>query len=294
MRHASMTYALLIGDRSYSSWSLRGWLPFDHWQIPVRVQATILYRDSFASDLESFAPGLRTVPAVKTPEGGLLTDSIAIAWHLAEAFPDRGLLPSDPVDRALALSLIAEMHSGYTALRGACPMNLRTAWEGVAPSDAVLADLARIEARWGAALDRSGGPFLFGAYTLADVFYAPVAMRIAGYGLPVSASTQAYVDAHLAHPSLRRWRAMGMAFGPEQSHYEMGLPRARFPMPEAIPARAVDAGPSVNAACPYSGKPVTDFAEIGGRVFGFCNPFCRDKTVADPAAWPKFMNIYDS
>lgn len=289
-----MTYTLLIGDRSYSSWSLRGWLPFAVFDIPVSVEATILYRPAFATDMARFAPLVRTVPALKTPQGGLLRDSLAIGWHLAEAFPDRGLLPAGPVDRAMAQSMIAEMHSGFTALRGACPMNLRTAWEGFTPSEAVLADLARIEALWSAALDRSGGPFLFGDYTLADAFFAPVAMRIAGYALPVSERVRAYVDAHLSHAPLRRWRAMGLAHGPEQDAYEMGLPRAPFPVPAPIPARAVETGPSENAACPYSAKPVTHFAEIGGRVFGFCNAFCRDKTVADPAAWPAFMAIYDS
>ena len=225
-----MTYTLLIGDRSYSSWSLRGWLPFEVWDIPVKTVATIMYRPEFAQDRHAFAPGLRTVPAVKTPAGGLLTDSLAIAWHLSEAFADRGLLPADATERARAQSMIAEMHSGFTALRGACPMNLRNAWDGFTPSDAVMADLARIETLWASALDRSGGPFLFGDYTLADAFYAPVAMRIAGYGLPVSDVARAYVDAHLAHPPLRRWRAMGMDHGPEQPTYEMGLPRRPFPI----------------------------------------------------------------
>jgi glutathione S-transferase len=226
----SMTYDILIGDRSYSSWSLRGWLSFAAFDIPVRVQATIMYRPEFAQDRHVFAPGLRTVPAVRTPGGGLLTDTIAIAWHLSEAFPDRGLLPADPVERASAQSMIAEMHSGFSALRGACPMNLRTAWEGVTPSEAVLADLARIETLWTSALDRSGGPFLFGDYTLADAFYAPVAMRIAGYGLPVSNRARGYVDAHLDHGPLRLWRALGQTDGPEQPTYEMGLPRRAFPI----------------------------------------------------------------
>ena len=225
-----MTYDILIGDRSYSSWSLRGWLPFAVWDIPVRVHATILYRDAFARDLAAFAPGLRTVPAVRTPAGALLTDTIAIAWHLAEAFPDRGLLPVDATDRAMAQSLIAEMHSGFSALRGACPMNLRNAWDDFVPAPQVLADLARIEALWGAALDRSGGPFLFGAYSLADAFFAPVAMRIAGYGLPVSDRAAGYVAAHLGHGPLRHWRALGQVEGPEQPNYEMGLPRRPFPI----------------------------------------------------------------
>jgi glutathione S-transferase len=225
-----MAYDLLIGDRSYSSWSLRGWLPFAVFAIPVNVIETILYRPEFTGDMARFAPLVRTVPALKTPEGGLLRDTVAIAWHLTEAFPDHGLLPEDAADRAMAQSLIAEMHTGFAALRGACPMNLRTAWEGFAPSDAVQADLARIEALWGAALDRSGGPFLFGRYTLADAFFAPVAMRIAGYALPVSDAAQAYVAAHLAHPPLRLWRALGQTRGPEQPTYDMGLPRRPFPI----------------------------------------------------------------
>jgi glutathione S-transferase len=225
-----MTYDLLIGDRSYSSWSLRGWLPFAVWDIPVRVRTTILYRDDFARDLAAFDPGLRTVPAVRTPAGALLTDSLAIAWHLAEAFADRGLLPDTPIDRAMAQSLIAEMHSGFSALRRACPMNLRTAWDEFAPAPEVLADLARIEALWSGALDRSGGPFLFGDYTLADAFYAPVAMRIAGYGLPVSDPAARYVAAHLGHGPLIQWRALGQTEGPEQPNYEMGLPRRTFPI----------------------------------------------------------------
>ncbi len=230
-----MTYTLLIGDRSYSSWSLRGWLPFEVFEIPVKVEATILYRPAFAEDMARFAPLVRTVPALKTPQGGLLRDTVAIGWHLAEAFPDRGLLPADPVDRAMAQSMIAEMHSGFTALRAACPMNLRTAWDGFTPSEDVLSDLARIEGLWSAALDRSGGPFLFGDYSLADAFYAPVAMRIAGYDLPMSDRARAYVAAHLAHGPLRRWRAMGETQGPEQPTYEMGLPRRPFPIapPEA-------------------------------------------------------------
>ena len=288
-----MTYELLIGDRSYSSWSLRGWLCFAAFDLPVKTHATILYTDHFHKDVAAFG-GVTTVPVVKTPEGGMLNDSLAIAWHLADQFADQGLLPADPVDRAHAMSIMAEMHSGFMAVRGACPMNLRTAWAGFRPDATVLADLTRIEAIWAGALAGSGGPFLFGDYTLADAFYAPVAARIAGYGLPVSDAAKAYVQAHLTHGPFRRWRAMGFAHGPEQGTYEMGLPRAPFPAPKPIPARAVPSGPSLNATCPYSDKPVTHFADIGGRVFGFCNAFCRDKTVADPEAWPDFMAIYDS
>ena len=137
-----MTYKLLIGQRAYSSWSLRGWLPFDAFDIPFDLQKAVIYGDDFYDDVFAFAGG-STVPAVVTPDGGQLTDSLAIAWHLAEAFPNRGLLPADPKTRANALSLISTMHSGFMALRAACPMNLWTAWDGFEPDEAVQADLAK-------------------------------------------------------------------------------------------------------------------------------------------------------
>ena len=136
---------LIIGNKAYSSWSLRGWLPFAVFDIPVTVHSALIYGDRFAADVAAFG-GYRTVPCARTAEGGVLTDSLAIAWHLADRFPERGLLPADPVARAEAQSIIAEMHTGFTALRSACPMNLRTAWAEFVPSDAVLADVARVEA----------------------------------------------------------------------------------------------------------------------------------------------------
>lgn len=285
-----MSYDLLIGQRAYSSWSLRGWLPFDAFDIPVRVHRTRIYSPEFAHEVAVFAGG-RTVPAAKAPDGSRLTDSLAVAWHLADSFPDLGMLPAPGPARAMALDLICEMHTGFGALRQACPMNLLTGWAGFEPSPQVQADLARLGSLWQAALELSGGPFLFGSYTLADVFFAPVAARIAGYGLPVTDTAKDYVTAQLAHPSMRRWRAMAIAENRELTVYDQPLDRAPYPAPVPLPARAVPDGPSVNAACPYSGKPVTDFLEIEGQIWGFCNPFCRDKTVADPAAWPQFMAI---
>ena len=289
-----MTYTLLIADKSYSSWSLRGWLSFRAFDIPVAVIKTRMYCDQFLKDLTAFAPDTRTVPIVKTPTGGTLTDSLAIAWHLDRAFPDRGLLPTDPIARADAMSLIADMHSGLTALRGACPMNLRTGWAGFEPDEDVRADLARLDLLWSKAMMAHGGPWLCGAYSLADVFFAPVATRILTYDLPMSGAAMAYAKAHVAHPAFRRWRAMGLIEGPDQPVYEMPLDRRPFPSPAPLAAKAVDDGPSENATCPYSGDPVTHFMDLDGRIFGMCNAFCRDKTVTDPEAWPEFMAIYQS
>jgi glutathione S-transferase len=225
-----MTYRLLIGQKSYSSWSLRGWLAFAAFDIPVEVHSTLIYGNGFHEDVRAFG-GYRSVPAVRTPEGGMLTDSLAIGWHLAERFPDRGLLPADPVARAEAQSIIAEMHSGFAPLRSACPMNLRTAWAGFRPSDAVLADLARIEEIWSRALTRSGGPFLYGAISLADVFYAPVCTRLLTYGLPMSDTARAYIATVTRHAAFRRWRAEGLAEDAEVAFYDKA-PLQRIPFPE--------------------------------------------------------------
>lgn len=225
-----MMYDLLIGQRLYSSWSLRGWLPFHVHDIPVRVQDTLIYGDAFYDDVVRFG-GHKTVPVVRTPDGAVLTDSLSIAWHLADAFPDRGLMPANPQHRAMAQNMIAEMHAGFTALRSACPMNLATAWAGFEASDAVKADVARVDAMWSEALGASGGPFLFGTYGLADAYYAPVCIRIAGYGLKVSDASAAYVQAQLSHPSIQKWRADGLAQDTELSQYDMPLDRTPFPMP---------------------------------------------------------------
>ena len=285
-----MTYDLAIGDRAYSSWSLRGWLLFDAFDIPVRTRTGRLYTDEFTRFLADYFPA-RTVPVMRTPDGTVVTESLAIAEELASRHPDAGHWPSDPKHRAIARVLAAEMHAGFTALRNHCPMNLRVSYTDCQPPEAVLADLARLEEIWAWARRETGsaGPWLCGAYSAADAFYAPVATRIATYNLPVGPEAQAYVAAHLAHPSFRRWRAMGMIDGADQDFYRRDYPRRSWPGPGPMAAKAVDFRPSVNDACPYSGKPVTDVLELDGRIWGFCNPFCRDKTVADPEAWPKFM-----
>lgn len=285
-----MTYDLAIGDRAYSSWSLRGWLLFDAFGIPVRTRSARLYTKEFSSFLAEYFPA-RTVPVMRTPEGAVVPESLAIAEELASRHPEAGLWPSDPKHRAVARVLAAEMHAGFVALRNHCPMNLRVSYSDCQPTDAVQADLARLEEIWAWARreTRSTGPWLCGAYSAADAFYAPVATRIATYNLPVGPEAQAYVDAHLAHPSFRRWRAMGMIDGADQDFYRRDYPRRPWPGPKPLMAQVIDFRPAENEACPYSGKPVTDVLELDGRVWGFCNPFCRDKTAADPEAWPKFM-----
>lgn len=287
-----MSYTLFIGDRTFSSWSLRGWLMLKQFGLPFDTRMVGLYSGTMAADLADVTPA-RTVPVLRTPQGAVLTDTLAMAETLAEAHPDAGLWPADPVARGLARSMVAEMHSSFAALRGACPMMLAHQWEGFAPDAAVTADLARIEALCTLARDRYGaeGPWLFGRYTLADVFYAPVASRIATYDLAVGAVMTDYVGQTLRDTAFRQWRAMGATRTYDPMPYAQPLPVRAWPGPVSRTATAVDTGTAENASCPYSGKPVTHLLEMEGRIFGFCNAFCRDKTVADPEAWPDFMAL---
>ncbi len=284
-------YILAIGDRTYSSWSLRGWLPFAKFDIPVTVRMAPMKTPEFVEMLEEFGAGA-TVPALRSGDV-IATDSMAIAETLADNHPQ--LWPQDPVARAHARSLTAEMHSGFGALRVACPMNLRRCYDGFVPDEDVAKNVARIEALWAEARGRfgAGGPWLYGSYSLADVFYAPVAMRFATYQLAQSQDAKDYVAAHLNDPSFRQWRAMGAAENRVRDYYDKDLPEVAWPGPQTLPARAVTGVAAVNSHCPYSGKPIAadGLADINGTVVGFCNSFCRDKTVADPEAWPKAMAL---
>ncbi|MEP4197021.1 MAG: glutathione S-transferase [Aliishimia sp.] len=288
-----MSYDLIIGDYAHSSWSLRGWLLFENFGIARRdVMVSFSSDEGVAAQLKDYAPA-RTVPTIKTPEGAIVNESLAIAEELATRHPDAGLWPNESLARATARALAAEMAAGFTALRSECPMGLRTAYNWSSPSEDVRSDLARIEEIWAhaRAVCKPDGPWLCGEFSAADAFFAPVAARIAGFSLPVGPDAQAYVDAHLADPAFRRWRAMGLVHGETLPWYAQDHPQVPWPGPAPLEAQATERKESENDTCPYSGGPVTDFLQLDGRVFGFCNPFCRDKTVADPEAWPAFMAL---
>ena len=289
-----MTYELYIGNRMYSSWSMRGWLMLDKFELPYRSHLVGLYAGTLANDLAALAPA-RTVPAMTTPEGYVVTDSLAMGETLAERHPQKNLYPADGAARALARSMVAEMHSGFSPLRSECSMLLSHAWEAFVPSGGVLADVERISTLWRLARETYGakGPWLFGEYTLADVFYAPVAARFATYQLPTDEMSRAYVDSHLADPSFRRWRAMAHAEDPVDDPYPQNLAKLQWPYESSMVGDLTTNQNAENPVCPYSGLPVASFLEIEGRIFGFCNDFCRDKTMFDPAAWPAFMKLWD-
>jgi len=287
-----MNYDLYIGDYAYSSWSLRGWLLVHRFGLNARNIMIPFEKQDVAEQMADVGLA-RTVPTLVCADGAVVSESAAIAEELAARHPEAGIWPSDPKARATARTMLAEMASGFSALRGDCPMSLRVCYSDASPSDKVLADLARLEQIWNHARAQrtSDGPWLLGDYSAADAFFAPVAGRIAGYSLPVGKEAAAYVAAHLADPAFRRWRAMGMVHGPDLPWYRKDYPQTDWPGPPPRAAKAVETGMAENEACPYSGKSPTYLMEMDGRTFGFCNPFCRDKTLADPEAWPAFMAL---
>lgn len=226
-----MTYDLYIGDETFSSWSLRGWLMFEKFDLPVRVNHVGLYAGTMAADLAHLAPA-RLVPVMQTPEGDVVGETLAMAETLAERHPYAGMWPSDPSARVLARWISAEMHAGFGAIRGECPMQLLHQYDGFSVSAAVRKDLARIEELWGLAREKFGaeGPWLFGRYSLADVFFAPVAARIAGYGLQVGEVAAAYVETTLSDAAFKAWRAEGLKTSYDPVPYALDLPVKPWPV----------------------------------------------------------------
>jgi glutathione S-transferase len=205
---------LIIGNKNYSSWSMRSWvlmravgLPFEELKLRLDFAADSAFRQAVA----------RVSPAGKVPvlvldDGFAVWDTLAIAETLHDLFPTAGVWPAEARQRARARSVCAEMHGGFGALREHCPMNIEAHLPEVGAQvwvsqPRVQRDVARIEQLWGDALQASGGPFLFGAFGAADAFYAPVAMRLLGYALPMSPASAAYVQRLAQHPAVADWCA---------------------------------------------------------------------------------------
>jgi len=199
---------LLIGNRNYSTWSLRPWLVLQHFEIPFEDEVLQLQGEGFRDVLAQRSPSGR-VPVLE--DGDLVVvETIAIIEYLADKFPDKAIWPAEIGQRALARGASAEMHAGFSALRTHAPMNLRASHPGKVDVDAVAKDLHRLEVLWGGLLQKSGGPFLFGAFTAADAMFAPVATRIRTYALPVSDILAAYVEAIYSLPAFQTWLALAL------------------------------------------------------------------------------------
>jgi len=202
---------LVIGNKNYSSWSMRPWVLMRQFDIEfeeLKLRFDFTPGSGFYQQLARFTP-VGKVP-VLVVDGFSVWDTLAIAETLADRFPDQPLWPRDPLQRARARSLAAEMHAGFGALRSHCPMNIEAALPAIgarvlAEQAAVRADLARIDAMWSQQLAASGGPFLFGRFGIVDAYYAPVVARMRAYGLPLSADAQAYADRVWAAPGVAAW-----------------------------------------------------------------------------------------
>ena len=197
---------LAIGNKRYSSWSLRPWLALRQAGIAFDEVVIPLYRDGSKAAILAYSSAGK-VPVLVHGER-VVWDSLAILEYLAETFPAARLWPDDAAARALARSVSAEMHAGFGALREGMPMDLRGPVPGKGRSDAVDADIARVGAIWRDCRARFAdrGPFLFGPFTAADAMYAPVATRFRTYGVALDPTCQAYADAVLALPAFLEWQ----------------------------------------------------------------------------------------
>lgn len=209
---------LYIGNRNYSSWSMRPGVLLA--QAGIEHEAVMIRFDAFDAQSQFKRAVAAVSPAGRVPvlvDGDLAVwDTLAIAEYVAEKFPAKALWPADVAARARARSVCAEMHAGFGALRGACPMNIEASLPDAGAliwrdQPAVRADVARIVEMWTALLDASGGPLLFGGFTIADAYFAPVCMRLATYALPVPAPVRAYVERVRALPGVVAWMDAALA-----------------------------------------------------------------------------------
>jgi glutathione S-transferase len=222
-----MTLTLIIGNKNYSSWSLRPWIAMKVAGIAFNEKVIPLYEAGSREQVLQYSPAGK-VPVLIDGDARIW-ESLAILEHLAEKFPDAWLWPSEPGARSHARAAASEMHAGFGALRRACPMNLWLPPKPRPQGDDVMADVARIEALWSDCRARFGqnGPFLFGRFGAADAMYAPVVARFHSYGIPVTATTRAYMDAVMALPAWAEWCAAAMKEPWIMRHNEPDWPLVR-------------------------------------------------------------------
>ena len=211
---------LVMGNRNYSSWSLRGWLALEQSGLPFREEMVWFDEDADRKRRRSFGP-TGTVPVLR--HGDLVVwDSLAIGEYVAELAPEAGLWPGDRAARAAARSVCAEMHSGFPAIRGNLAMNVRARADYREPAPDVAREIARLIAMWTATRRTFGqeGPFLFGRRTLADAFFAPVAFRFRTYAIPVEGEAAHWIETLLDLPAMRDWATKAETEGHPQPAYD--------------------------------------------------------------------------
>lgn len=209
-RGAQMSLPVLhIGNKNYSSWSMRPWLALRHGGIAFEERVHDLPEIHTGTPAFGAVSPNQRVPALDLGGGVVLAESLAICEWAAEQAP--GLWPSDPTQRALARSAATMMHAGFPALRTDAPMNIRRRSDAGRMTPAGLADADRVDALWRGWLAASGGPFLFGAWSIVDAMYAPVATRFVTYAIPRSDVSEGYIRRLSAEPHMAAWIAAAEA-----------------------------------------------------------------------------------
>ncbi len=202
---------LIIGNKRYSSWSLRPWLVLMHFGLPFEETLIQLDTPEFAEEVRRYSPSGR-VPCLIDGEIAVW-ETLAIIEYLAESFPDHAIWPRDKAARALARAISSEMHAGFSGLRSACPMNLRRTFAYRDRGEAAAKDVARITMLWRDARSRfgAGRPFLFGDFSAADAMYAPVVVRLTGYSWPLEPDIAEYIEAVHELPAMKAWKEAAAA-----------------------------------------------------------------------------------
>lgn len=223
---------LVIGNKNYSSWSMRPWVLMRHFGLAfdeIKLRFDFTEGSAFYRELARYTPAAR-VP-VLVEEGHAVWDTLAITERVAELLPGQAVWPAEARARSRARSLCAEMHAGFGALRQHCPMNIEAQLPEVgarvlAEQPAVQRDLQRIVDMWGGALQASGGPFLFGGFSAADAYFAPVVARLRTYALPLPHALQVYAGHVWSSPGVAAWVSDALA---ERDFLDFEEPYRRAP-----------------------------------------------------------------
>ena len=214
---------LVIGNKNYSSWSMRPWVAMSAFGIPFQEVRVLLDRADTGSKIAAYCASGR-VPVLLAGEM-TIWDSLAICEYLSEQFQELHLWPQDVAARAMARSVCAEMHAGFGDLRNAMSMNIRASLPGKGRTHGAQADIGRVSEIWEECLSRFGHhQFLFGEFSIADAYFAPVVARFHTYGVSLAPALDAYCQRVLAHPAVARWVAEALAETETAPKHDADLP----------------------------------------------------------------------
>lgn len=229
-----MTYQLILGNRLYFSWSIAANMMVEKFGLSEHfdIQVVLPQEESDVARFLKNVPPARTLPTMVTPDGVVVSDSLAIAEELASRFPEANMWPTDPTARAVARTVAAEMHSSFGGLRGNWPVNLRHVFNGAIAPPEIDKELDRLELIWANAREKSGSKtaWLCGDYSIADAIFAPMAARLAAYKFDTRPVTKAYVASHLADAAFKKWRDDGLQNDPIMPKFDLDLPTEPWPV----------------------------------------------------------------